>query len=95
MAAFASFRDATKGTGLVAGDLLNIQVNATPSKEIDFYVNAVNSSNGAILATYLFYPDVTTLTKDWMVPLTSEYDFVFSSTNLFTYEDATLLVTKH
>jgi hypothetical protein len=95
MAAFASFRDAAKGTGLVAGDLLNIQVNATPSKEIDFYVNAVNGSNGAILATYLFYPDVTTLNKDWIVPLTSEYDFVFSSTNLFTYRDTTLLVTKH
>ncbi len=95
MAASASFRDAAKGTGLVAGDLLNIQVNATPSKEIDFYVNAVNSSNGAILATYLFYPDVTTLNKDWIVPLTSKYNFVFSSTNLFTYRDATLLVTKH
>jgi hypothetical protein len=95
MAAFASFRDATKGTGLIAGDLLNIQVNATPSKGIDFYVNAVNSSNGAILATYLFYPNVTNLNKDWIVPLTSEYNFVFSSSNLFTYRDATLLVTKH
>jgi hypothetical protein len=93
MAAFASFKDATKGTGLVAGDLLNIQVNATQSKEIDFSVSAVNS-NEEIIATYLSYPAVTTLNKDWIVPLTSEYHFSFSSNNLFTYKDATLLVTK-
>jgi hypothetical protein len=93
MAAFASFKDATKGTGLVAGYLLNIQVNATQSKEIDFSVSAVNS-NEEIIATYLSYPAVTTLNKDWIVPLTSEYHFSFSSNNLFTYKDATLLVTK-
>ena len=44
-----------KGTYLNANDSLNIWVNATSKKGIDFYVNAVNQSNGDILATYLFY----------------------------------------
>ena len=92
-AAYASFKDATKGTDLDAGDSLNIQVNATQSKHIDFSVSAVNS-NEEVTATYLFYPDVSTLTVDWVVPLTSEYHFTFNSINLFTYKDATLLVTK-
>ena len=94
MAAFASFRGATKGTDLVADDLLNIQVNATASKGIAFSVNAVNDTTGVVLATYLFYPNVSTLNVDWKVPMTSEYAFVFTSNSLFTYKDATLLVTK-
>jgi hypothetical protein len=94
MAAYASFKDVVKGTSLDAGDLLNIQVNATPSKEIDFSVSAVNS-NQEVIKTYLSYSAATTLNIDWTVPLTSEYNFVFSSTNIFTYKDASLLVTKY
>jgi hypothetical protein len=94
MAAFSSFKNAAKGTELYANELLNIQVNATASKGIDFSVNAVNDTSGDVLATYLFYPDVSTLNVDWKVPLTSDYDFVFTSNSLFTYKDATLLATK-
>jgi hypothetical protein len=83
-AAFASFKNAAKGTELDANESLNIQVNATASKSIDFSVNAVNDTTGDILATYLFYPDVSTLNVDWIVPLTSEYHFVFNSNSLFT-----------
>jgi hypothetical protein len=90
MAAYASFKDATKGTTLNASDFLNIQVNATASKHIDFSVRAINTSE-----PYLYYPDVTTLNINWTVPLTSGYDFNFKSTNLFTYNDATLIVTKY
>jgi hypothetical protein len=94
MAAFSSFKNAAKGTELYANELLNIQVNATESKGIGFSVNAVNDTTGDVLATYLFYPDVSTLNVDWKVPLTSDYDFVFTSNSPFTYKDATLLVTK-
>jgi hypothetical protein len=84
-----------KGTYLNTNDSLNIWVNATSKKGIDFYVNAVNQSNGDILATYLFYPDVTTVNKDWVVPLSSEYNFEFCSNYLFTRDDVSLLVTKY
>jgi hypothetical protein len=83
-----------QGTYLNASDSLNIQVNATSGKGIDFYVNAVNQSTAEVLATYLFYPDVTTVNKDWIVPLSSKYHFEFISSNLFTREDVSLLVTK-
>jgi hypothetical protein len=83
-----------KGTYLNASDLLNIQVNATLGKGIDFYVNAVNQSTNDVLATYLFYPDVTSVNTDWVVPLSSEYNFEFSSNSLFTRDDVSLLVTK-
>ena len=83
-----------KGTYLNASDLLNIQVNATSGRDIDFYVNAVNQSTGDVLATYLFYPDVTTVDTDWVVPVSSEYTFEFSSSRLFTHDDVSLLVTE-
>lgn len=94
LAAVAPFKSAAKGDYLNAGDSLNIQVNATSGKGIDFSVNAVNDVND-VLATYLFYPEVTTVNKDWIVPLSSEYYFVFNSSSLFTWKDVTLLVTKH
>jgi hypothetical protein len=94
LAAVGPFKSAAKGADLNAGDSLNIQVNATSGKGIDFSVNAVNDATGDVLATYLFYPDVTTVNKDWIVPLTSAYNFVFNSSSLFTYKDVTLLVTK-
>ena len=81
-------------TYLNASDLLNIQVNATLGKGIDFYVNAVNQSTGKVLATYLFYPDVTTVNTDWVIPVSSRYNFDFSSSRLFTRDDISLLVTK-
>jgi hypothetical protein len=93
LAAVGPTKSATKGAYLNAGDSLNIQVNATSGKGIDFSVNAVNDAND-VLATYLFYPEVTTVNKDWIVPLSSEYNFVFNSSNLFTWKDVTLLVTK-
>ena len=90
MAAYASFKDAHKGTTLNASDSLNIQANTTADKHIDFSVRGINTSE-----LRLYYPNVTTLNINWTVPLTSEYHFTFNSTNLFTYKDATLLVTKH
>jgi len=83
-----------QGTYLNASDSLNIQVIATSGKGIDFYVNAVNQSTGDVLATYLFYPDITSVNTDWLVPLSSEYDFEFISSSLFTRDDVSLLVTK-
>ncbi len=83
-----------KGTYLNASDSLNIQVNATSGKGVDFYVNAVNQSTGDVLATCLFYPDITSVNTDWVVPLSSEYDFEFSSSSLFTRDDVSMLVTK-
>ena len=83
-----------QGTYLNANDSLNIQVNATSAKGINFYVNAVNQSTGDVLATYMFYPDVTTVDTDWVVPVSSEYHFEFSSNSLFTRDDVSLLVTK-
>lgn len=88
-------KTATKGTQLNASETLNIKVNATAGKNIDFYLNAVNSSNAKILETYMFYPNITTLNKDWIVPINSSYHFTFESNNLFTYEDVSLEVTKH
>ena len=83
-----------KGTYLNASDSLNIQVNAASGEGIDFYVNAVNQSTGEVLATYLFYPDITSVNTNWVVPLSSEYNFEFSSSSLFTRDDVSLLVTK-
>jgi hypothetical protein len=88
--------DMSKGTSLTAGDSLNIQVNVTSGKGINFYVN--NGSLGSVYPygiTQLAYPNVTTISKDWIVPVNSSYAFVFNSTSQFTYNDATLLVTKH
>ena len=88
-------KTATKGTQLNASDTLNIQVNATAGKNIDFYVNAVNSSNNKIIETYLVYPNIISINKDWIVPINSSYKFTFESNNLFEFEDVSLLVTKH
>ena len=84
-----------KGTYLNASDSLNIQVNATSGMGIDFYVNAVNESTNDVLATYLFFPDVTRVNTDWVVPVSSAYSFEFSSSSsFFTRDDVSLLVTK-
>lgn len=86
---------AGRGTELNANDTINIQANATAGKNIDFQVNAVNQSSNEIIATYLFYPNMTRVNTDWVVPLSSNYDFVFKSNNYFTLEDIALQVTKH
>jgi ribosomal protein L21E len=97
IAAVAPATSMAKGIELTAGDSLNIQVNATAGKGINFYVNSgvtglVYPYSGT--ATELTYQNVTTLNKDWTVPVSSQYSFVFNSTNLFSYKDVSLLVTK-
>jgi len=77
----------TEGISLNAGDSLNIQVNVTSGKDIDFYVNDGST-------TYLAYSRVTTVNKDWTVPQSSNYNFVFNSLSTFTSKDVTWQVTK-
>ena len=97
LAAVAPANSMAKGVELTAGDSLNIQVNATSGKGINFYVNSgvtglVYPYSGT--ATELTYENVTTLNKDWTVPISSQYSFVFNSTNLFSYKDVSIQVTK-
>ncbi len=97
LAAVAPATSMAKGVELNAGDSLNIQVNATAGKGINFYVNSGVTSlvypyNGT--ATKLNYQNVTTLNKDWAVPVSLQYSFVFNSTNLFSYKDVSIQVTK-
>jgi FlaG/FlaF family flagellin (archaellin) len=73
---------------LNAGDSLNIQVTVTSGKDIDFSVNDGST-------TYLSYSNVTTVNKDWTVPQSSNYNFVFNSSSTFTSKDVTWQVTKH
>jgi hypothetical protein len=97
IAAVAPATSMAKGVELTAGDSLNIQVNATSGKGINFYVNSgvtglVYPYSGT--ATELTYQNVTTLNKDWAVPVSLQYSFVFNSTNLFSYKDVSIQVTK-
>ena len=81
----------THTTYLNAGDLLNIQVTVTSggNRDIDFSVN-----DGA--TTYLSYSRVTTVNKNWTVPISSNYNFVYdNSFSLITSKDVTVQVTKH
>jgi hypothetical protein len=76
---------------LNAGDSLNIQVTVTSggNKDIDFSIN-----DGA--TTYISYSRVTTVNKDWTVPLSSNYNFVYdNSFSWITSKDVTVQVTKH
>jgi hypothetical protein len=97
LAAVAPATSMAKGADLTAGDSLNIQVNATSGKDINFYVNS--GVTGLVYpygssANELSYQNVTTINRDWTVPVSSQYSFVFNSSSLFTYKDATILVTK-
>jgi hypothetical protein len=97
LAAVAPATSMAKGVELTAGDSLNIQVNATFGKGINFYVNRgviglVYPYSGT--ATELSYQNVTTVNKGWTVPVSSQYSFVFNSSNLFSYKDVSVLVTK-
>jgi hypothetical protein len=75
-------------TYLNEGDLLTIQVNVTSGKGMDFSVNDGSTP-------YLFYSNVTTVNKDWTVPRSSNYNFVFNSSSAFYVKDVTWQVTKH
>lgn len=77
----------TDGLTLNAGDLLNIQVNVILGKDIDFSVNDGST-------TFLAYSNVTAVNKDWTVPQSSDYNFVFNSSGTFTSKDVTWQVTK-
>ena len=79
--------DVTEELSLNAKDSLNIQVNATSSKDIDFSVNDGST-------TYMSYPNATLINTDWTVPQNSTYNFVFKSSNSFTSKDITWQVTK-
>jgi hypothetical protein len=85
-----------KGVSLSAGDWLNIQVNATPGKNINLYIKS-----GATTADYLyagttqtFFRNVTYLNENWTVPVSSQYAFVFNSSTPFSYRDVNVLVMK-
>jgi len=70
---------------------LNIQVTVTSggNKDIDFSVNDGST-------TYLSYSRVTTVNKDWTVPLSSNYNFVYdNSFSFMTSKYVTVQVTKH
>lgn len=77
------------GFSFSAGDLLNIQVNVNSSRGIDFSVNdGSNGVNSNVSPTaYLFYPNVTTVNTDWVVPKNSSYNFVFRSSSTFSPND--------
>ena len=85
-----------KGVELTAGDSLNIQVNATSGKDINLFINS--GVTGLVYpfsgTTQLNFQNITTLNKDWAVPISSQYAFVFNSTNLFSYKDVSIQVTK-
>ena len=85
-----------KGVELTAGDSLNIQVNATSGKDINLFINS--GVTGLVYpfsgTTQLDFQNITTLNKDWNVPISSQYSFVFNSTNLFSYKDVSIQVTK-
>jgi hypothetical protein len=78
----------TEGLSLNAGDSLNIQVNVTSGIKMNLSIN-----NGS--ATLLSYYDFTTLNVNWTVPQSLNFNFVFSSSSTFTYNDDNWQVTKN
>ncbi len=77
----------TEGTSLNAGDALTIHVNIPSSKNIDFLVTNCST-------TYLYYPNVTALNTNWTVPISSNYNLIFTSSNTFSSKDIEWQVTK-
>jgi len=72
------------------GDSLNIQVTVTSggNRDVDFSVNDGST-------TYLSYSRATTVNKEWAVPLSSNYNFVYdNSFSWITSKDVTVQVTK-
>lgn len=89
--------DMAKGADLKAGEFYNIQVNATPGKSINLYVNSGLTGLSfpyTGTASELAYRNVTTLNVDWTAPVDSMYSFAFNSTNLFSYRDVNISVTR-
>lgn len=97
LAAVAPAHDMAKGRDLKAGEHYNIQINATPGKNINFYINS--GLTGLVFpytgtSNELAYQNVTTLDFDWVAPVNSTYSFTFNSTNLFSYRDVNISVTR-
>jgi hypothetical protein len=97
IAAVAPSNSMAKGADLKAGELYIIIVNVAPGKGINFYVNS--GLTGLVFpytgtASQLVYQNVTTLDFDWIAPLNSTYSFAFNSTNLFSYRDVNISVTR-
>lgn len=80
----------TRTTFLNTNDLLSIQVTVTSgeNKDIDFSVN-----DGTI--TYLNHSRVATINEDWIVPLSSNYTFIFDNSYSPFTKEVTVQVTKH
>jgi hypothetical protein len=97
LVAVAPAHDMAKGRDLKAGEHYNIQVNATPGKNINLYVNSgLTGLSYPYTGTEneLAYQNVTTLDFDWIAPVNSTYSFAFNSTNLFSYRDVNISVTR-
>jgi hypothetical protein len=80
----------TRTIYLNQSDSLNIDVTVTSggNRDIDFSVNDGST-------TFLTYSRATTIDKDWTVPLSSNYNFVYdNSFSTFTSKDVTVQVTK-
>jgi ribosomal protein S27E len=80
----------THSSYLNGGDLLNIQVTVTSggNKDIDFRVNYGTT-------TYLSYSRATTVNRDWTVPSSGNYNFVYdNSFSWITSKDVNVQVTK-
>jgi hypothetical protein len=97
IAAVAPSTSMAKGADLKAGELYTIVVNATPGKDINLYVNS--GLTGLAFpytgtASQLAYQNVTTLNVNWTAPVNSTYAFAFNSTNLFSYRDVNISVTR-
>jgi hypothetical protein len=97
LAAVAPAQDMAKGADLKAGEHYKIQVNATPGKDINFYVHS--GLTGLAFpytgtASQLSYQNVTTLDFEWIAPVNSTYSFVFNSTRPFSYRDANITVVR-
>lgn len=79
------------------GDSLNIQINVTSAKNINFYVDdgskGLNSNLDSTI--YLSYPNITVVNTDWVVPKNSSYDFVFSSLGKVSASDVHWQIVKH
>lgn len=76
---------------LIAGDSIKIQVTVTSggNRDIDFSINDGST-------TYVSYSRATTINKDWIVPSTSNYNFVYdNSFSWITSKDVSVQVTKY
>lgn len=88
--------DFAEGSSFSAGELLNIQVNVTTGKKINFYVDdgskGLNSNLDSTI--YLSYPNITVINTNWVVPKNSSYNFVFRSPSTFVANDVHWQIVK-